>query len=152
MARNPKSCVHLFLPTMDQDETLEAKAAVKDATMWYKCANGHAYAIGNCGQPVEAGTCPSCGSPVGGARYAFANTGLNVQQVGQALLNDSTKPGHLLGEAKANDRSNTVREISGLAVAIIRFLLHASMLEGSRENLEDVAKLIQPKVNQVSML
>jgi len=33
---------------------------------WYNCSNGHPFAIGECGMPMERATCPECGSPVGG--------------------------------------------------------------------------------------
>ena len=143
LLQNPEACLNLFLPTMPQDETLEAKAAVKDATTWYQCPNGHTYAIGNCGQPVEGGNCPSCKVPVGGAHYAFAGTGRNVQQVQQAQLADGTKPGYILGPARADAVSTTVREISGLAVAITRFFLHSAMLEGTQTNPDGISQLVQ---------
>ena len=146
LAKNPKNCGQTYLPTMPQDETLEAKEAVKDATTWYSCPNGHAYAIGNCGQPVEAGRCPSCKVDVGGARYAFAGTGLNVQQVQQAGLIDATKPGHILGPSDGEARSTTVREISGLEVALIRFFIHSAMMEGCQSNPQDVLALIDPRI------
>jgi hypothetical protein len=142
LARTPSACQNLYLPTMPQDETFEAKEAVGAAVRcrWFLCSNNHAYAIGECGQPMETGKCPSCGVTVGGANHAFAN-GQNVQQ---AQITDGTKPGHLLGEAGTNGRSITVREISGLEVAIIRFLLHIAMLEGCQEKAADVARLIVP--------
>ncbi len=140
LARNPSNAQNLFLPTMPQDETLEAKAAVRDATSWYMCTNGHAYAIGDCGQPAFEGKCPSCSAPVGGQGHRF------VHSPGQAAqLVDTTQPGHILGVATAGARSTTVREISGLEVAVIRFLLHTAMLEGSQANPEDVARLIKPR-------
>ncbi|KAJ5087674.1 hypothetical protein N7456_011290 [Penicillium angulare] len=33
---------------------------------WYNCANGHPFAIGECGMPMEQATCPECGAPIGG--------------------------------------------------------------------------------------
>jgi hypothetical protein len=145
MAENPRLAQNYYLPTMPQDETLEAKAAVMDATKWYQCANGHAYAIGNCGQPKETSKCATCGAPVGGGNYAFAGTGLNVQQVAEAQLSDTSRPGHILGAAVAGERSTTVREISGSEVAIIRFILHTAMLQGSQARPEQVAQLIAPR-------
>lgn len=151
MTKTPQNCGHLYLPTMPQDEAMEVKAAIVDATTWFKCPNCQAaYAIGNCGQPVEAGKCPGCGSLVGGQRYAFAGTGHNVTQVQQAVFNDSTKPGHTLDEAIPNSRSTRVRDISGLAVAVVRFLLHSSMLEGCEANPKGVAGVITPQPKDVS--
>ena len=28
---------------------------------WYKCPNGHLYAVGECGRPMEEAVCPECG-------------------------------------------------------------------------------------------
>ncbi|KAF1833598.1 P-loop containing nucleoside triphosphate hydrolase protein [Decorospora gaudefroyi] len=33
---------------------------------WYKCMNGHPFAIGECGMPMQLARCPECGAPVGG--------------------------------------------------------------------------------------
>jgi len=33
---------------------------------WYNCANGHPFAIGECGMPMERARCPECGASVGG--------------------------------------------------------------------------------------
>lgn len=33
---------------------------------WYNCANGHPFAIGECGMPMELARCPECGAQVGG--------------------------------------------------------------------------------------
>lgn len=36
---------------------------------WYKCRNGHVYAIGDCGGAVMTSTCPECGSIIGGGSH-----------------------------------------------------------------------------------
>lgn len=36
---------------------------------WYKCPNGHFYAIGECGGAMEVGKCPDCGAPIGGMSH-----------------------------------------------------------------------------------
>ncbi|KAF2730880.1 P-loop containing nucleoside triphosphate hydrolase protein [Polyplosphaeria fusca] len=33
---------------------------------WYNCVNGHPFAIGECGMPMELARCPECGAEVGG--------------------------------------------------------------------------------------
>ncbi|CAG8096658.1 unnamed protein product [Penicillium nalgiovense] len=37
---------------------------------WYNCVNGHPFAIGECGMPMEQARCPECGSPIGGRNHA----------------------------------------------------------------------------------
>lgn len=36
---------------------------------WYKCVNGHTFAIGECGIPMEQARCPECGKPIGGRKH-----------------------------------------------------------------------------------
>ena len=36
---------------------------------WYKCPNGHIYAIGNCGGAMEERKCPDCGATIGGTHH-----------------------------------------------------------------------------------
>ncbi|KAF5017404.1 hypothetical protein F66182_10670 [Fusarium sp. NRRL 66182] len=36
---------------------------------WYNCVNGHPFAIGGCGMPVEVARCPECGERIGGTNH-----------------------------------------------------------------------------------
>ena len=36
---------------------------------WFKCPNGHVYAIGECGGAMQRSTCPECGAVIGGANH-----------------------------------------------------------------------------------
>jgi hypothetical protein len=36
---------------------------------WYDCENGHPFAIGECGMPMQLARCPECGAPVGGQNH-----------------------------------------------------------------------------------
>ncbi|KAJ5144090.1 uncharacterized protein N7515_002877 [Penicillium bovifimosum] len=36
---------------------------------WYNCVNGHPFAIGECGMPMEQARCPECGAPTGGQNH-----------------------------------------------------------------------------------
>lgn len=38
---------------------------------WFKCPNGHYYAIGECGGAMEISRCIECGAPVGGRNHAL---------------------------------------------------------------------------------
>jgi len=139
LATVPRVYAGCFLPTMPQDEALEAKEAVRDARSWYTCSRGHTYAIGDCGRPNQVGVCPDCKEPIGGQNHAFVRNGTNV-----ANLTDQTKPGHVLGEAKSGSRSLTVRETGGLEVALIRFILHSAMLQGIQSYPDHISRLIDP--------
>lgn len=36
---------------------------------WFKCPNGHVYAIGDCGGAMEVSTCPECKEKIGGTSH-----------------------------------------------------------------------------------
>ncbi|KAJ4367471.1 hypothetical protein N0V83_007054 [Neocucurbitaria cava] len=36
---------------------------------WYNCVNGHPFAVGECGMPMQLARCPECGEPVGGQNH-----------------------------------------------------------------------------------
>ena len=38
---------------------------------WYKCAEGHVYAINNCGEPQQTGKC-FCGGEIGGIKHTLS--------------------------------------------------------------------------------
>ncbi|KAF2638002.1 hypothetical protein P280DRAFT_456763 [Massarina eburnea CBS 473.64] len=64
-----------------EDVTADELAAIKQAMVsgrggiathsghWYYCANGHPFAIGECGMPMEEATCPECGARIGGGDH-----------------------------------------------------------------------------------
>ncbi|CAH1264363.1 ZNFX1 [Branchiostoma lanceolatum] len=57
--------------------TTEQKAEIVKAIglgkgHWYKCPNGHFYAIGDCGGANQGGRCPDCGRAIGGQNHALA--------------------------------------------------------------------------------
>uniref|UniRef100_A0A8C9W6D5 Zinc finger NFX1-type containing 1 n=1 Tax=Scleropages formosus TaxID=113540 RepID=A0A8C9W6D5_SCLFO len=39
---------------------------------WYKCPNGHVYAIGDCGGAMESRKCPECPATIGGANHTLS--------------------------------------------------------------------------------
>ena len=39
---------------------------------WYKCPNGHIYAIGECGGAMQQRSCPECGETIGGTDHRLA--------------------------------------------------------------------------------
>ena len=41
---------------------------------WFKCSNGHVYAIGECGEALETAQCPECPEIVGGVRRRLVGT------------------------------------------------------------------------------
>lgn len=57
----------VFYQRVSEDETRAIFKAMGFATgHWYTCANGHPFAIGECGMPMEEAACPECGARIGG--------------------------------------------------------------------------------------
>lgn len=87
-AESLKIAVHETLKLLNRERyeviTENELKAIKDAMVsgsdgmathsghWYNCGNGHPFAVGECGMPMEEARCPECGSPVGGQNHAPA--------------------------------------------------------------------------------
>lgn len=41
---------------------------------WYKCPNGHIYAIGECGGAMQTSHCPTCKAEIGGNSHQLLPT------------------------------------------------------------------------------
>ncbi|XP_049773523.1 NFX1-type zinc finger-containing protein 1-like [Schistocerca cancellata] len=54
---------------------------------WYKCPNGHYYAIGECGGAMEVGKCPDCGARIGGSSHRLLDDNRHAGE-----LDGSTRP------------------------------------------------------------
>lgn len=48
---------------------------------WYKCPNGHIYAIGECGGAMERAKCPECRADIGGASHQLAQGNAHAGQM-----------------------------------------------------------------------
>lgn len=55
----------------DQERVMIVKAMGLAKGHWYKCPNGHVYAIGDCGGANQRGQCPECDESIGGANHAL---------------------------------------------------------------------------------
>jgi len=54
----------------------EIQAALRlvlpNSSHWFRCSNGHYYAIGECGGAMEESRCPDCGELIGGTQHTLA--------------------------------------------------------------------------------
>eukprot|EP00794_Sanderia_malayensis_P018595 gene18595-20461_t len=55
-----------------KEKKMIIKAMGLKAGHWYKCKNGHYYAIGQCGGAMEESTCPECKEVIGGKNHGLA--------------------------------------------------------------------------------
>ncbi|KAF2858127.1 P-loop containing nucleoside triphosphate hydrolase protein [Piedraia hortae CBS 480.64] len=57
------------------------KAALR-ASAWYTCVNGHPFAVGECGMPMQLARCPECGASVGGTNHRPAEGVVALERLG----------------------------------------------------------------------
>ncbi|KAH6893145.1 hypothetical protein B0T10DRAFT_436979, partial [Thelonectria olida] len=50
---------------------------------WYNCINGHPFAIGECGMPMEMARCPECGASIGGQNHTAVEGVSRAEQMEQ---------------------------------------------------------------------
>ncbi len=48
---------------------------------WYKCPNGHTYAIGDCGGAMQRAKCPECRAEIGGMSHALATGNVHAPEM-----------------------------------------------------------------------
>ena len=48
---------------------------------WFKCPNGHYYAIGDCGGANEVGTCPECKAKIGGTGHRILDDNVHAGEL-----------------------------------------------------------------------
>ncbi|XP_026856434.2 NFX1-type zinc finger-containing protein 1 [Electrophorus electricus] len=63
---------HSGLGITEKERVMIIKAMNLKLGHWYKCPNGHIYAIGECGGAMEKRACPTCGAVIGGANHSLA--------------------------------------------------------------------------------
>ncbi|KAF2450310.1 NFX1-type zinc finger-containing protein 1 [Karstenula rhodostoma CBS 690.94] len=61
----------------------DPKGIMTHSGHWYNCTNGHPFAIGECGMPMERARCPECGARIGGSNHtaeAGVTRAVNMEQ------------------------------------------------------------------------
>ncbi|XP_071956942.1 E3 ubiquitin-protein ligase rnf213-alpha-like [Antedon mediterranea] len=149
LMRNPSNMQNSFLPAMPQDNTMEAVKALRRSNTernmtWNQCPNGHPYVIGDCGRATFTGYCLECNLPIGGQQHRLRsdNTSIEVTK-----MVDTTSTGHVLGEAQPHGNQIVCeRSMNCVATAIVRFLLHGSMLLGTecQHGPQPIITIIKP--------
>ena len=158
LATKPLQMHQRFLPTMPQDDLVYINKAMQswlkettnsnfDKLEIYRCPNGHAYTIGDCGRPWSKGTCIECGSLIGGLYHELETGNVKVETVA-----DKTVQGHTLGAPEARQKEAVPeRRLGPAATSLLRLLTHMAMSLGANRHPSDVVQLIEPavKVEQV---
>ncbi|GLV42804.1 uncharacterized protein CBL_03544 [Carabus blaptoides fortunei] len=58
----------------EQERLMIVQAMDLGKGRWFKCPNGHYYAIGSCGGAMEESKCPECGERIGGTNHSLLST------------------------------------------------------------------------------
>lgn len=136
--RNPLSMLRSFLPTMPEHRFFVVPTAyrVEDQghNSMYTCPNGHLYSIGDCTQPVQGASCPTCKEKIGGIgnyRAAAGNAKFTLTRDSQA--------GYRYRDDTAAYSSGSER-MSRQGCAATKYILHSCLLAACLENRVDVAR------------
>ncbi|XP_065826351.1 E3 ubiquitin-protein ligase RNF213-like isoform X2 [Oscarella lobularis] len=145
MLKDPDRLTRSYIPTMPEDNfaAVRGTAHGNRGTTWHECPNGHPYFIDDCGRAVRVGKC-FCGAAIGGLKYRLQDQ--NVQRLRE---NDTTETGHILGQAEArSDNVAPERGLSSACCALIRVLMHASLMWGSCDMRlsHAIAQIVKPGV------
>ncbi|XP_075066136.1 E3 ubiquitin-protein ligase RNF213 [Mixophyes fleayi] len=134
-----------YLPTMPEDMLLHARTLIA-GVRWYRCPNGHYCAVGECGQPMETSRCIDCNVVIGGQNH-IPEQGFQMAQEENV---DRTPTGHVLGAPER--QGSTVapdRDIAAPVFILLRLITHLSMLLGSEEDIQNLAQIVKPQVQDV---
>ncbi|XP_069374050.1 E3 ubiquitin-protein ligase rnf213-beta isoform X2 [Paralichthys olivaceus] len=147
IASQPQNVTNLFLPTMPDDHSSEARQWLgREKLQTYTCDNGHVCFVGECGRPVVLSKCPDCRLPIGGERHVPVR-GFTQQTAGRVI--DQTRTGHVLGDAARRSEAPE-RQMTSAQSCILRLLTHLAMLQGAIGNQRGVADMIHPRPTDVS--
>ena len=119
---NPEMIPNLYLPAIVDDEFV-AVAAAAGRVGWYKCRNGHKYAVGHCTLPMEKRQCivEGCSAEIGGHDHVSVAGTTKIEQIEDEGV---TKPGYI----NSNDYNlYSAGRANRLATVIIRVMLHLCM-------------------------
>ncbi|KAM5149392.1 E3 ubiquitin-protein ligase RNF213 [Callospermophilus lateralis] len=143
LAFSPASMANAFLPTMPEDLLAQAqKWRGLEGVRWYSCPNGHPCSVGECGMPMEQGSCVDCGALIGGIDHRPHTGFLSIR-----ANTDRTRTGHVLGHPQ--HRGVVVvsdRELSPVVFILIRLLTHLAMLLGATQSPKALINIIKPPV------
>ncbi|XP_052808436.1 E3 ubiquitin-protein ligase RNF213-like [Mya arenaria] len=142
---------NVLFPTMPQDDkeevyrALQMEETLSENLTFYRCPNGHAYAIGNCGRPWVKSKC-WCGQTIGGVLHQRADGNTPIEN-----MEDTTLPGHIIGEAEERVLVIPERDLTASKFAIERLFLHLALLQGSSKNKKAIEDTINPTVENVEL-
>lgn len=114
-----------FLPTMPSNEERDLLMALGERVTRFECQCGFRYLVGECGAPMQAGSCPKCRRPIGGQSH---RPHAAQQRLDNAPENDL--PGYI-SELEEKLPGVPVRSLTRFSCLVLDLFLHATLTAGA---------------------
>ncbi|PKC59724.1 hypothetical protein RhiirA1_492293 [Rhizophagus irregularis] len=121
---NLQNCQNMFILTCMSDVVSMVLNAIPEVKTRYSCKCGYIYIVAPCGNVVQTGKCPNCGSTIGGANYnklEAGNTRLDAGPVHQIAVNDQSG---YIGETVNQDLYHSVRSLPPTSYRMLHLIIH----------------------------
>ncbi|PKY44032.1 hypothetical protein RhiirA4_541542 [Rhizophagus irregularis] len=121
---NIQNCQNMFILTCMSDVVSMVLNAIPEVKTRYSCKCGYIYIVAECGNVVQAGKCPNCGSTIGGTTYnkpETGNTRLDAGPVHQIAVNDQSG---YIGETVNQDLYHSVRSLTPTSYRMLHLIIH----------------------------
>ncbi|CAB4437434.1 unnamed protein product [Rhizophagus irregularis] len=121
---NIQNCQNMFILTCMSDVVSMVLNAIPEVKTRYSCKCGYIYIVAECGNVVQAGKCPNCGSTIGGTTYnkpEAGNTRLDAGPVHQIAVNDQSG---YIGETVNQDLYHSVRSLTPTSYRMLHLIIH----------------------------
>eukprot|EP00051_Salpingoeca_urceolata_P024164 m.421491 g.421491 ORF g.421491 m.421491 type:complete len:4954 (-) comp20197_c0_seq2:49-14910(-) len=119
-----------------------------NGSVWYRCANGHPYSVGDCGRNVVQARCP-CGAKIGGRDHTTVEGNTKIE-ANEVALEGQPERGYLFDCTSGPGSESTERgDLLPLTVRVLRFFMHSLLAlacttsESARG--AEVSKLLKPQ-------
>jgi RZ type zinc finger domain/AAA domain (dynein-related subfamily) len=152
---SPHKMYDSWLPMQPEDATAMAVRVL--GGRWYKCPNGHAYYVDQCGRPTVIQKCATCGVDIGGTDHNLLDTNQdldddltgNTNYSQRTKVKDSSEANYCLRPAKEEKTLfDSVRGTAAIPCRAMRLMLHIALVSGSIAGEDTWLKLVPPLMNK----
>lgn len=81
-----KDSTYQPVTTSEMRAVIKALAGeLRGSGSWYTCANGHPFAIGECGMPMQEARCSECGATIGGQNHRLVEGVTTAREIAELV-------------------------------------------------------------------
>lgn len=145
-ASSPLALNSNFVLTTPSDETTTIFGALNEAATRYRCSCGFFYVVGNCGGPMQEGTCPQCKNKIGGVNHQphANNSRIDPNPRSDFASLSQDKQGYITENVEGiRSTQHSVRGMTPTSFRVLHFLLHSMMLGSQSFGLCTVHDLVR---------